>query len=259
METKKQIKTNIKFFDDNIKLLKEGDLVMIASYCPIWNTQLFINLALEIGKTTDVMFLSCKYEMETIEKYFAKTILNRKLYGDKLPIEKVDLQKSNLELNKLKLKLEASKYFNYHKIWNETIGEICGEDKNLKVLFIDQIDYLYLKKGWDLEKNLKKLAKYAKVEKICIVINCAIPALKKLKIKKLYEMNFLKRMNIQHAYFDKIIALHKDEYFGINEDVSGKSTHGMLEFNILFSRDESENHYYGYVGTNWKIDFDKFN
>jgi hypothetical protein len=157
------------------------------------------------------MFLSCKYEKETIEKYFAKTIHNRKLYGDTLPFEKGDQQRANIELYKLKLKLETSKYYNYDKIWKETIGEICGEDKNLKVLFIDQIDYLYLKKGWDLEKNLKKLAKYAKVENICIVINCAIPPLKKLKMKKLYEMNFLKRMNLQHDYFDKIIYFCEKE------------------------------------------------
>ncbi|MBI2259777.1 MAG: hypothetical protein HYU67_12885 [Flavobacteriia bacterium] len=77
-------------------------------------------------------------------------------------------------------------------------------------------------------------------------------------MQKLYDLNFLKRMTIQYAYFDKIIAIHKEAYFGINEDVSGKSTQGKLELKVLFSRDESEKNYYGHVGTNWKIDFEKF-
>ncbi|MBI2259776.1 MAG: hypothetical protein HYU67_12880 [Flavobacteriia bacterium] len=126
METKNLIKTNIHLFDDKIKLIKESDLVLFASYHSIWNTQLFINLALEIAKTTEVMFFSCKYEMETIEKFFTKTLLKQKMHDYTLPFDKSEQLKALLELCNLKLKIQASKKINYHKIWNESIEERDG-------------------------------------------------------------------------------------------------------------------------------------
>lgn len=254
---KNHIETNISLFDKGAKFFKEGEVVLITSYCPIWNTQFFVNLALNIAKKTQVQFFSCKYDLDTIEGFFCKTLDNYELFGKKRTLTELDQKRIKVDLLNLKLAITASKFLTYNKIWYEHISK----SESASIIFIDSFDFIYLRKGWDIDKTLKKIAKYAIETNICIVINATIPFPKSddpNNLQKLYEMPFLKRMEMQAAYFDKIITLHKDEYFGKLEDQNGKNTAGKMEITTIFSRDESWAQFYGHLGTNWKIDFENF-
>jgi replicative DNA helicase len=112
----------------------------------------------------------------------------------------------------LNLTLFCDNLINLDNILNDFLDEI--ECKKIKLLVIEGINSLYLKKNQSLNKVCKTLAKFARKKEICIIvsaeISCKVVAKNKSKYLQLKHLEYLK---LQSSYFDKILFLQRDEFF----------------------------------------------
>ena len=229
-----------------------GEFVVVGGRPAMGKTQLLINLALNISKNHPVLFITNEDSEQLITQRFLSSISDIPRYI--LRMGRLD------DEEKQKLILQSETFANYHLYINETpclsveefktlcINQI--KEKNIQVIMIDNLQALhsetckYTERSSELEYITKELRRTAQEQQICLIatsqLNRNVEHRRGLYNKK-PVLSDLKDCGSIEEEADKIIFIHRPEYYGFVKDECGNSLENVVELLISKNRNGETN------------------
>jgi len=250
------ITTGFKSIDTQFPLVK-GEVVVVGARTGMGKTNFLVNLSLGISKEIPLLYCSFDLSEQALGKKFAGLVA--KLPGDAF-------LKDNAEVLDMKKMLAVSEVFKNQHIYLQggllgdfdTFIEQCRtsiQQNGLEVIVIDDIQQLcnvrftfgreaYIGYRMRLLKNL------AKELNVCILIASQLSrAVEGRGGDKKPILPDLRESGAIEQVADKVLFLHRPEYYGILEDMYGNSNEGVME--VIIAKNKN-----GPVGSlNFKVDF----
>ncbi len=243
------LRTGIKSIDKTGFKIEAGELIFLGAWNPVWSTQFLVNISINIGNDHQISFYTFDSSEKKIANKFCSVIANRRFH-EMNKFDNVQLERIERYGKSLNIKVIADGNTTLKDIKHDSYDDI--RENNLKFLIIDQFEFINYKKPKTLNHICRKLLKFAKKQNICIIISEALPIKKFINTnkEKTPSIEVLKLLKINPGLFDKILFLHNDEYFGINNDF--RSAH-KPNIDFIIERDKN-----GYTPSNILLAQDKY-
>ena len=238
------IKTGFSAFDKEFGGIIPGEYIIIGGRPAMGKTQFMINLALNISVENPILYFTFELSGDQLSKRFIST-------ASKLEISKILQNKLSLEEN---IRLENSiTEFENRKIyisetgsdsvsWIKIYCEKYIEEYGVKVIIIDYLQLMSSQRHSrirDLEIGFisRELKKIAKEYNISIIVSSQLNrSVESRSGDKRPILSDLRDSGSIEQDADKVIFIHRPEYYGITADCEGNSLIGMFELIIAKNR-----------------------
>ncbi|HEY5587534.1 MAG TPA: DnaB-like helicase C-terminal domain-containing protein [Candidatus Paceibacterota bacterium] len=236
------IKSGFSKLDERIGGFMPGELIIIGGRPAMGKTQLLINICINIAKTIPVLYFTFDLSVDNLTKRFISTLSN-------LAIDKI-LQNSLSEIEKHHITAETKKLGELKLYINDSCSNSISAFKELCIKQINEfgvkvilVDYLQMM-GSDNIKNSRKselnyicreLKNVAKEFNVVVIslshLSSAIERRTGLEGKKPMLSDLIGSDSIEKEA-DKVIFIHRPEYYHLTEDCRGNSLVGIVELII---------------------------
>ncbi|MGX7589620.1 DnaB-like helicase C-terminal domain-containing protein [Candidatus Vidania fulgoroideorum] len=230
IKKKKYIKTGFRKLDNIILGFSPGDLIIVAARPSIGKTSFCLNICANLIKKKKK---SLFYTLEMSKEQIILRILSIMTNIEIKKIFKKELK--TLEIKKLKKNFKKiNKFVNFIDSKKFTINLIDKNSKKYKMIFIDYLQLIYLKK--DLNRN-NEIAEISRIlKKKAIELNIPIVVISQLnrnseqRINKRPILSDLKDSGSIEQDSDMIIFLYRNDFYDLNnkniEIILGKNRNG---------------------------------
>jgi len=226
-------KTGYPSLDDLLGGISKSDLVLLASKTGNWGSNLILNLAIGLSK---------RYRVLLIHTTKKASVVARELRSALLPDDSIPKNDGQLldELNHLAANIfieDEARFMEEIDLSISTFQSQSGEDA---IILIDQINNIFLSREirtYSKDQEEKDIAVNLKM----LTLKYHVPILLLARIKSseaIHEKEPLTFLAIKHLLgincpFNKIIGVHRPEYYRIEKDEQGEPTEGKLFLKIL--------------------------
>ncbi|MFZ4522740.1 MAG: DnaB-like helicase C-terminal domain-containing protein [Bacteroidales bacterium] len=226
-------KTGYPSLDDNLGGISTSDLVLLASKTGNWGSNLMLNLAIGLSRQYPVLLI------HTMKK---APVVARELRSALLPDDSIP-ENDEQTLDELS-HLAANIFIEDEASFLEEIDKSISAFKSLSgedaIILIDQLNSIFLSKEIrsysrgqeerEIAVNLKMLAlKYH----LPVLLLARIKSSKPANEKDPPAFRDLEHLLGLNCPFNKIIGVHRPEYYRIETDEKGSSTEDKLFLHIL--------------------------
>ena len=146
------------------------------------------------------------------------------------------------QIKKLKLFIGDGPFLNFNEFRVQTIKNI--KENNVELIIIDDIEYFYPKgTSTGRDRNLFKseivhgLEQLALELNVCIIFSCHLnAAVERNGGEKIPDLMNINDSGTTYQIADKVIFLHRPEYYRVLEDENGESNINLLRVKIALNR-----------------------
>lgn len=232
------IRTGFMDFDDLFGGFHFGELVVIGARPNMSQTEVMINLSLNISMQRNVLFFSLERNMNQISHIYTSLLSNFRLQS---LVEKayILLQKDFISERELDLIMPDSQEFKlfFNDRCENSITELlkCIEleikTRSIEVVFIDSLELINRASKGEKSSIAFELKRFAQLHDICIITFCSLNKSVELRTGANRPMliDLKSKLSIED-YADKIILLYKACSYGFTVNMYGESTEGIIEF-----------------------------
>lgn len=223
------VPTGFKKLDHEIKGFHLGELVFLGAWNMIWSQQFLVQMSMQMAKDNSVCFMALDDNDERMAKRVSNIIMNNSFLKFNHKNTTEELNTISEETQNMRLIFECNPSDTYSKLIDKLTKLI--QIYNIQFFVLDRADLILTKKQWF------KLSKFTREWNICIICSYPLPIKKYINTKKCCtpDLSVFKYLNPNPIAFDKILFLHKDEYFGIIDD-SMNSKRPFIEFIVEKNR-----------------------
>ncbi|MDD4760843.1 MAG: DnaB-like helicase C-terminal domain-containing protein [Bacteroidaceae bacterium] len=238
------ISTGFKKLNSVLNGFYPGELVYVGGRPSMGKTMFLVNLALKMSTATPILYFSYDLPPKRLAARFIAAVsdvepgkvLSRQIFGPML----LQVQHHSKELQKLPIYI-SSDFSNSVENMREFVEKQIAE-KGIKVVMIDYVQLMGSLKQrngreYELTNISRELKRMANELNICVIASSQLsrnPEQRsgdhKPKLSDLRDSGSLE----QDA--DKVLMLHRAEYYGITTDGDGNSLLGLLELIISKNR-----------------------
>ena len=242
--------TNQKFVQTGFRTLDKmlggfmlGEFVVIGARPSMGKSQLLVNLAINISKVTPTLFISLDLNEFRLTSRFIATLTGVELHEI--------FQMNFSEQDKLLINSTGDKFNKLNLIVNDEYGgsllnfrSLCQkhiEEQGVKVIIVDELQLMNpafrYRNSRELEISSisKALKDIAKDFNVCVIagsqLNRGVESRTGFEGKR-PQLSDLRESGAIEQDADKVIFLHRPEYYRITEDAQGKSLIGIAELII---------------------------
>ncbi len=231
-----------------------GELVIVGARPAMGKTQLLINLALNVSNNHPTLFCSFELSDFMLSNRFISTLCGISI-GKLLQHDIAEHELSLIELKKKEL--EDKKLF----ISDTFGGSITGfsryckeqtEQKGLKIIFVDYLQMMGANKSRfgrereiEISRLCRELKKIAKENNVCVIASSQLSrSVETRSGDKRPVLSDLRDSGAIEQDADKVIFVHRPDYYGFTEDFDGNSLKGLVE--MILSKNRN-----GKLGSVW--------
>jgi replicative DNA helicase len=242
--------TNQKFVQTGFRTLDKmlggfmlGEFVVIGARPAMGKSQLFVNLAINISQVTPTLFVSLDLNEFRLTSRFIATLTG-------VELQEI-FQMTFSEEAKLLIKSSGDKFNQLNLSVNDEYGgsllnfrALCQkhiEEQGVKVIFVDELQLMNpafrYRNSRELEiSSISKAMKdIAKDFNVCVIagsqLNRGVEGRSGLEGKR-PQLSDLRESGAIEQDADKVIFIHRPEYYHITEDAQGNSLIGIAELII---------------------------
>jgi len=243
----KLIKTGFHTLDKMLGGFSLSEFVVFGSRPGMGKSQLFVNLAINISRTIPVLYVSLDLNEFRLTSKFISTLTGielQNLVQMKLSEPELELVNSTKrDINKLNLLVNdeyGGSLMNFRAMCQKHI-----EEQGIQVIIVDELQLMIpafkYRNSRELEiSSISKAMKdIAKDFNVCVIagsqLNRGVEGRTSHEGKRPY-LSDLRESGAIEQDADKVIFLHRPEYYRITEDVQGKSLIGIAELIISKNR-----------------------
>lgn len=238
------IKTGYKSLDKLLDGFMLGEFVVIGAKMSMGMEKLLQNLAINISKSTPILFISLKSNESYLTNQFISTIkgieINKSENYDISKNEQLILESIERNITDLKLFVNNVSFCTLTEFRSLIKKNI--KKHSIKAIIIDDMQLLKLSDDCTISKNIELVNTSKVLKKIASDFNISVIA--GTQINKTFESNqeFIgekpKLEDLWNCGYvvqcaDKIILLYRPEYYGILESDFGNSTKNRIELLIV--------------------------
>lgn len=238
------IPTGIKSIDNNPSVrFTPGEYIIIAGRPAMGKTQLMTQIALNIAKTSAVLYNSFDMSAEMLLNRFLKT--ESKLHFD-------IIQNGNGSKEELKQLTDAIQRIKQLKIFVNDIYthqlykfmDYCHkqiEENDVKVIFVDYLQLMggiyYKNREQEISMISRELKSLARDYKVTVIVSSQLSRAVEVRAgDKRPILSDLRDSGSLEQDADKVFAIYRPEYYGFMEDADGNSTHHLMELLLVKNR-----------------------
>lgn len=237
-------KSGLKDLDRVIGGFMPGEFIIIGGRPSMGKTQLLLNLVRNISQNDACLYLTVDLSETLLSSRFISTISG-------IPVDKILQHKLNDSEKSVLVNLENS-ISNYNMMINDcssvsinAVKRLCEKqisERGVKLVFVDYLQRMTTNRyrnSRDLEISYicKELKSIAKDNNVCVVVNSQLSRGVDLRSgDKRPVLSDLRDSGTIEQDADKVIFIHRPEYYGFLHDVDGNNLEGMVELIIAKNR-----------------------
>jgi len=218
----------------------EGELVVVGGRPAMGKSLFLLHIGLNMSKQYPVMYLS--YDLSDY-LLFSRIISImsgvppfRTVQNQLTAEEKNRLELAQKELSNYRLTINAEACNSIDMLVEYCIQQIANQGVKVIILdFLQMLNYKHLRRynrDAEIDEICKRLRDLAKEYKVCIItassLNRGVEGRTGLDGKR-PQLSDLRDSGSIEQMADKVLLLHRPEYYGIIEDCNGNSLRGLLE------------------------------
>jgi replicative DNA helicase len=238
------IKTGFDLFEKNFGGLRTGELIVVGGRPGMGKTMFLTNLARNISETTPVLYITLELSAQELTKRFLASVarlsvgeMNEQKFQDS---EKNQLSKGCQKLSKLQLFI--------HDCCTPSIKVLkiqCEKQIKKANVQVVVIDYLQLITSYNRRINrteeisyiCRELKNLAKEHQVCVIVSSQLSrAVETRGYSKIPQLSDLRECGSIEQDADKVLFLHRPEYYGVTEDWDGNSTLDIMDIIVAKNR-----------------------
>ncbi len=241
------VNTNYASFDNMFGGLAFGEYVVIGGRPSMGKTQLLVNLALNLCSEVPVLYFSFDLSEFLLTNRFLSSmseititqILQHKL-SEK---EKKMLTKAAEKLQNKKLFINDSCSNSITAFKNYCLKHI--EENGIKIIMVDYIQMMtsgkfrnYRERELEISYISREIKNIAKEHNICFIVTSQLNrSVETRSGGRRPILSDLRESGAIEQDADKVIFIHRPEYYGMNQDDDGNSLEGIIE--IIMSKNKN--------------------
>jgi replicative DNA helicase len=238
------IKTGFTDLDRSIGGFTQGELVVIGGRPAMGKTQLLVNLTLSISKSVPIMYFSFDLSESMLTSRFISCLSD-------IPVCNI-LQNRLSPEEKSKL-ISLGGEFSARKIFindgnNSSLTSFRAhclkvkQHNDVKIIFVDYLQLMSIPKSRqnresDIAHICRELKNIAKECEVCVIATSQLSrAVETRGGDKKPQLSDLRESGAIEQDADKVIFIHRPEYYGLTQDSEGNPTEGVMELIIAKNR-----------------------
>jgi len=240
------IKTGFDNLDKLIGGISLGEFMVIGGRPAMGKTQLLINLSLNISLTIPVLYITFDLSEYLLTSRFISSVSGiptfTMLEHHFDPQQKEVLFAINKEFSKRQLYI--------HDFGNHSIEAVVAQclkqidELGIKVIMIDYLQFMnsgtsrhYRERELEVSNICRELKNMAKEHHVCVIVSCQLNRSVECRggYKRPYLSDLRESGSIEQIA-DKVLFIHRPEYYGICQDVNGDSLIGVAEIIVAKNR-----------------------
>ena len=238
--------TGFPNFDQAVGGFYEGELVVIGARPAMGKTAIYLSMMLEMAKTNKTS-IGC-FTLDTSENQLMTRIISMEAEVSAQKLKKGQLEEYELKqiydtIDKIS---ELPIYLNDQSLSLDDIRHNVRkmvQQHKVKVVFIDSLQLILSSQNkrnnreQDVSNCMRVLKRLARELNISIIITSQLSrAVETRGGDKKPQLSDLRESGSIEQEADKVIFLHRPEYYGLTEDATGNPTNQMMEVIIAKNR-----------------------
>ena len=229
---------------DKIGGFLKGEFVVIGGRPAMGKTQLLVNMILHISKTTPVLYFTFDLSehvlatrfISCLSKVATENILQNNLNAD----DKAKVVAHGNELSNYKIFINDNYNNSISRFKAQCLKQI--QENAVQIIVVDYLQMMGSNKyRYNRESEIsfisRELKNIAKDNNVCVIATSQLSrAVESRGGDKKPQLSDLRESGAIEQDADKVIFLHRPEYYGLTEDASGNSTAGLMELIIAKNR-----------------------
>jgi len=234
------LKTGFKDYDNGFGGLLLGEFVVIAGRPCMGKNQFLVNISINVSRNTPVLFLSLGLNESRLTTKFISTIsgitTHKLLEMNFSKIDRNHIDEAGKDLGELNLFINDDSSIslsNFKSICKKHI-----EEDGVKVIVVDELQLMCsthkdrISRDLEISSITRELKNIAKDFDVCVIAGSQLnrngESRNGLNCKRPHLSDLRESGSIEY-YADKVILLHRSEYYGFIEDGMGTSLIGLAE------------------------------
>jgi len=235
----KAIPTGFADLDKMIGGLGESELIIIGARPAMGKLLLASQIALSISTQHPVLFYSFEEDGTTFHKRMLRTFCRISSFDSSCEIDDDIMRQKSKELTNRQLYISDSAYYRLFPYFKEQLKQEILEHQ-IKVVIIDSIQFMALERNYARNKDLElaiimsSLRQIAREQKISIVLLSPINKCAKFRLltDTTPTLEDLRESGLLDNYADKVILMHRPEYYKEYVDGNGNDLTSVLKLLI---------------------------
>jgi len=237
------IKTGFKDFDKEYGGFLNGELVVIGGRPAMGKSLLLVNLALHISATVPLVYFTFDLSEFSLTNRIISTISNieyTRVLQNRLSADE------NMALSLIAGKLKNRNLFINDSCYNSmpAFKAMCRkhiQENGIKVIVVDCLQLMssYKFRG-NKESEINyisgELKRLAKENNVCVIAASQLSRSVEYREGKYPQLSDLRESGAIEQYADKVIFLHRPEYYGLTMDQDGNNTAGLTKLILAKNR-----------------------
>jgi replicative DNA helicase len=240
------IRTGFDHLDKLIGGLRQGEFVVIGGRPSMGKTQFLINLSLHISTTIPVLYITFDLSEFLLTSRFISSVsgipTHKILEHDFNTQQKEILSNINKEFSKRQLFIQDSGNHSISAVKAHCQKQIL--EKGVKVIILDYLQFInstnfrnYRERDLELNNICVELKNMAKESGVCMVVSSQLNrAVETRGGWKRPQLSDLRESGAIEQHADKVLFIHRPEYYGITQDCEGNSIIGTVEILVAKNR-----------------------
>lgn len=242
------IQTGFTDFDKKFGGFLEGELVVIGARPAMGKSFLLVNLALNISTTVPLVYFTFDLSefsltnriISAISKIEYSNVVNNTLSDE----ESDRLSSIEKKINTCNLFINDSCYNSMPNF--KSLCKIHIQENGVKVIIVDCLQLMSTYKfrsnrEAEVSYISRELKSFAKENNVCVIASSQLSRSAEYREGKRPQLTDLRESGAIEQYADKVIFVHRPEYYGISVDHEGNNIIGLAELILAKNRN-------GYVG-----------
>ncbi|MDR1623483.1 MAG: DnaB-like helicase C-terminal domain-containing protein [Tannerellaceae bacterium] len=245
-------KTGFQHLDSTLGDLLPGEFVIIGSRPAMGKTTFLVDLSLNISKTVPLLFVTLDFSEKDLANRFIASLAEVPAH---LIRHKTMSETQWERINAIEKALAVHQLFVLDSR-NTTISTIkahCEKqirENGVKVIVLDYLQLVSSNRHWrqrvdEVSSVSRELKNMAQEYNVCIIASSSLNRSAEYRFGtegKRPQLADLRESGAIEQDADKVILLHRPEYFGIVEDDQGNDLSGIAEFIVAKNRNGATGH-----------------
>ncbi|MGE0077646.1 MAG: DnaB-like helicase C-terminal domain-containing protein [Bacteroidales bacterium] len=238
------IKTGFTDLDLAIGGLSLGEFVVIGGRPSMGKTQFLVSLALNVSIEAPILYFTFDLSQRLLTYRFISALtgvaVNKIIQNSLNPLDKTRLLHAEKELEKHRILVNDSSNCSISALKSQCLKHI--QEDGIKIIMVDFLQMMSsnrYRNSRDLEIGYisRELKNIAKDNNVCVIASSQLSrAVESRGGNKRPQLSDLRESGAIEQDADKVIFIHRPEYYGFQEDEEGNNITGVAEVLIAKNR-----------------------
>jgi len=237
------IKTGFTDFDKSFGGFLEGELIVIGARPAMGKSLLLMNLALNISATIPLVYFTFDLSEFSLTNRIISAI--SKIEYTKVAINALSADEND-RLSSIEKQIKTHNLFINDSCYNsmpnfKSLCKIHIQENGVRVIIVD---CLQLMSSFKFRSNReaevsyisRELKSFAKENNVCVIASSQLSRSSEYREGKRPQLTDLRESGAIEQYADKVIFVHRPEYYGITTDQDGNNIAGLAELILAKNR-----------------------